>query len=302
MNRLAGTTLSVKALSTLAFVLALALLLGGLAGCANDNDDKPSSGKPPSDGGTVTEPTETPTEPVATSEVRAYFMYGEKVTPVAGTAQGAGVAAAAMELLLAGPTPKQSQQGLTTAVPAGTKLNGVTITDEVATVDLSPEFTSGGGTLSMSARVAQIVFTLTQFPTVTSVQFEIDGEALDVLGGEGIILDHPRTRADEEDFAPQVLVESPTWDASVALASPLRVRGTANTFEAEFQLEIADATGKIIRTQRVMATSGSGTRGTFDATISLQGLTPGEAFLVSSYLSAKDGSRVVVMEIPIVAQ
>jgi len=302
MKPLAGTTVRMRALSVLALVLLFALVVSSVAGCARDDAAKPPVTKPPADDGSVSEPTATPTEPVETSEVKAYFLNGEEVTPVTGTAQGKGVAAAAMELLLTGPSNTQSLQGLTTSVPAGTTLNGVTIEDGVATVDLSPEFASGGGTLSMRARVAQVVFTLTQFTTIESVQFRIDGEALDVLGGEGIILDGPRTRIDEEAFAPQVLVESPTWGVSVPLSTPLRVSGSANTFEAEFQLEIADKNGKIIRTQRVMATSGSGTRGTFDATISLSGLAPGEAFLVSSYLSAKDGSRVVVMEIPIVAK
>jgi len=291
------------AVGALVFALVLALLAAGVAGCARNDETtpaRPSESETSTEGGSAEETTDdVGGTPPPTGEVKAYFLNGEKVTPVAGAATGKGVAAAAMELLLAGPSSKQADQGLTSAIPIRTKLNGVTIADKVATVDLSSEFTSGGGTLSMTSRVAQVVFTLTQFPSVTSVRFEIEGEPLDVLGGEGIILDHPRTRADEELFAPDVLVESPTWGAIVPLASPLRVTGTANTFEAVFQLEIANAAGKVLRTERVMATSGSGTRGTFDATISLAGLEPGDAFLVSSYLSAKDGSRVVVMEIPI---
>jgi len=293
------------AVGALVFALVLALLAAGVAGCARNDETtpaRPSESETSTEGGSAEESGDDDGALPLTSDVKAYFMNGEKVTPVSGTATGKGVAAAAMELLLAGPSSKQAEQGLTSSVPVGTKLRGVTIDNGVATVDLSPEFSSGGGTLSMTSRVAQVVFTLTQFPTVTSVRFEIEGEPLDVLGGEGIILDHPRTRADEEQFAPQVLVESPTWGATVPLASALRVTGTANTFEAVFQLEIANAAGKVLRTERVMATSGSGTRGTFDATISLSGLEPGDAFLVSSYLSAKDGARVVVMEIPIVVE
>ncbi len=306
MKRHPGRATLARLLSVLALVVVFAVVLGGIAGCSRNNGTvrpEPSGSEPATEAGTAQEPSATAGGAMPTkSEVRAYFLVDEKVTPVSGTAIGKGVAATAMELLLAGPTSRQTDQGLTTALPVGTKLRGVTIADGVATVDLSGEFTSGGGTLSMTSRVAQVVFTLTQFPTVKSVQFEVEGEALDVLGGEGIILDYPRTRESEELFAPAVLVESPTWGATVPLAPALRVRGTANTFEAEFQLEIADGTGKIVRTERVMATSGSGTRGTFDASISLTGLRPGSAFLVSSYLSAKDGSRVVVMEIPIVVE
>ena len=62
--------------------------------------------------------------------------------------------------------------------------------------------------------LAQIVYTLTQFPTVESV--EIDGESY--------------TRADFEEQTPSVLVESPLPFEEVT--SPLRATGTANTFEA----------------------------------------------------------------------
>ena len=306
MYRTGRGTAGTGAVGVLVFALVFALLVVGVAGCRRNDKTtpaKPSGSETSTEGGSAEEPVDGAGGAMPlTSEVRAYFMNGEKVTPVSGKATGKGVAAAAMELLLAGPNSKQAEQGLSSSIPVGTKLRGVAIEDGVATVDLSPEFASGGGTLSMTSRVAQVVFTLTQFPTVTQVLFEIEGEPLDVLGGEGIILEHSRTRPDQELFAPQVLVESPTWGEAVPLASALRVTGTANTFEAEFQLEIANATGKILRTERVMATSGSGTRGTFDATISLSGLAPGDAFLVASYLSAKDGSRVVVVEVPIVVE
>ena len=47
----------------------------------------------------------------------------------------------------------------------------------------------------MLMRLAEVVFTLTQFPTVEGVNFKLDGKAIDVLGGEGIIIDHPMGRA-----------------------------------------------------------------------------------------------------------
>ena len=78
------------------------------------------------------------------------------------------VAAAAMNALIAGPTAdeKASVPALSSAVPADTMLLGISIDDGLATVDLSREFEAGGGTFSMAARLAQVVFTLTQFPTV----------------------------------------------------------------------------------------------------------------------------------------
>ena len=71
-----------------------------------------------------------------------------------------------------------------------------------AEVDLSAAFASGGGSLSMLTRVAQAVYTLTAFPTVHAVRFLIEGERVDAIGGEGVIVDPPPTRADLPGQAP----------------------------------------------------------------------------------------------------
>ena len=93
----------------------------------------------------------------------AYLLEGERVTPVARQVpRTRGVGAAAIRALLRGPTAAERRAGLTSAVPAGTRLIGLTIRDGVATIDLSRRFESGGGSLSMRARVAQVVFTLTR--------------------------------------------------------------------------------------------------------------------------------------------
>ena len=43
----------------------------------------------------------------------------------------------------------------------------------------------------MFMRLAQVVYTVTQFDTVKSVRFHLDGEPVDVFSGEGIVLDKP---------------------------------------------------------------------------------------------------------------
>ena len=75
----------------------------------------------------------------------------------------------------------------------------------------------------------------------------------------------PLTRADFEDVTPQILVESPL--PHEAVASPLHVRGTANTFEATFDVQLFDSAGRKLLQRFVTATSGSGTRGTYDVTL-----------------------------------
>ena len=63
-------------------------------------------------------------------------------------------------------------------------------------------------------------------------------------------------------LTPAILVETPL--PFEAVTAPLRVAGTANTFEATFEYDLLDPAGKVLSHDFVTATSGSGTRGTFD--------------------------------------
>jgi hypothetical protein len=111
---------------------------------------------------------------------------------------------AAMRELLAGPTEAELETwpALGTEIPEGTRLLGLEIEDGVALVDLSEEFEQGGGTASITARVAQVVYTLTEFEEIDAVEFYLDGERVEVFSGEGLMLDEPRTREDYEQLVP----------------------------------------------------------------------------------------------------
>ncbi len=105
------------------------------------------------------------------------------------------------------------------------------------------------------------------------------------------------TRADFENETPAILVETPRPEARIA--SPLVLSGTANTFEATFEYELIDSAGQIVSKHFATATSGSGTRGTFHLTIPFSGAVAGAGKLVVYESSAKDGSRIHVVEIPL---
>jgi hypothetical protein len=204
-------------------LVGLTVLGGSLgflaAGCGSEK--AVSLGPPAHTGSTaVTEPTGT----VPTSvSLEAWFLRGEQLVRELRTHEATPlVATAAMRALLAGPTPAELESGLGTAIPAGTRLLGIAIKKGVATVDLTSDYQSGGGSLSMQARLGQVVYTLTQFPTVRRVRFHLDGEPVNVFSGEGIVLDHPVGRKDYEDLLPVIVVESPVEGARVT--SPFRQR------------------------------------------------------------------------------
>jgi hypothetical protein len=233
--------------------------------------------------------------------VRAYFVLGGEpgsagLVPVLRVVpKSPGVAAAAMRALLAGPTG--ADEPISSAVPAGTKLLGVTIKNGVATVDLSTEFDSGSGSVWMHYRLAQVTYTLTQFTTVKSVVFQIDGQTVTVFGSEGIELDGPVGRADFYDQLPSIFVDRPAYGA--AIGNPARVTGNSNVFEATFRMAILDGSGKTLVDSQVMATCGTGCRGTFDITLRYNVSKAQWGTLHAYNLSAKDGTPEDIRDYPV---
>ncbi|MCE5191783.1 MAG: GerMN domain-containing protein [Actinomycetia bacterium] len=246
----------------------------------------------PAEDGSTTDAA-TPPKPLF---VRVYFTRGDKLAvSTRRIAATKAVASAAMQQLLAGPSADEKSYGLGTTIPAGTRLLGVTVNGGIATVDVSGGFQSGGGTLSMTMRLAQVVHTLTQFSTIKSVRFSLDGKPVTLFGGEGIMIDKPQTRLSYEDVLPAILVESPTPGQNANGA--VRAMGTANVFEAVFIAEVRDASGKTLAKKQVTATSGTGTRGTFDVTIPFTVTKTQMGSLVVYEPSAKDGSPINVVTI-----
>jgi hypothetical protein len=235
--------------------------------------------------------------PQTATQVSVYFLHDGKLSPAHRQVTGVATARGALTALLSGPSGNEQHAGRSTAIPPGTGLNGISVHSSVATVDLTGRFASGGGSASMRARLAQVVFTATQFPGIRSVQLWLDGRAVTAFGGEGIVLDPPVTRSDFEDVAPAVLVESPAIGDTVR--SPVRVQGSANVFEAVFRLRLTDPAGAVLADVRVTASSGTGTRGTFDVSVPYHATRAGTGTLIAYYLSAKDGSQVVVERIPV---
>ncbi len=205
----------------------------------------------------------------------------------------------ALAFLLAGPTPGEAEAipAMSSAIPEGTVLNGVTVADGVATVDLSAEFTSGGGSLSMMGRLAQVVFTMTAFDDVGGVRFLIDGVPTTVFGGEGIIVNDPSTRADWESLLPAVMIEEPYyWGTGT---NPLVVNGTANVFEATVSLALVDGDGLIIWEGFATATCGTGCRGDWEAIIPYEVDEAQLGAVIAWEASAQDGRQTNVREHPV---
>jgi hypothetical protein len=255
--------------------------------------------------------------------VRAYFLlhnpFGDDpaLVPVLRTVPtSAATAEAAMQALLAGPSAKEraAQPYILTLIPDGAKLLGIEISRGLATVDLSAEFGSFSpadawdfGMFELRGRLAQVVYTLTQFTTVDRVTFKLEGKPVKVLFGmtspdegvaEAVVLDKPVTRATYRDrYLPLIFVERPAWGA--AMSNRGRVTGLANVFEGQFSIALLDRNGKVLVESAVHASCGSGCWGRFDVTLSSNVSTAQWGTLRVWNISEYSGRPVAVREYPV---
>ncbi len=197
--------------------LAIAMLAAG-GGAAwwtwNSHQEAPTSEAPTSQAPASEAPTAQPTQPsspaspaVSEQSVQVYWLKsvdaGFELVPaavsVAAADQPEPLLEAALEAMLQGDAPTAD---LTSTVPAGTSLRQVEVKADGVHVDLSQEFTSGGGSASMMGRVGQIIYTATTIDPDAPVWIAVEGEPLEVLGGEGLLIDQPMTReAFQQNFA-----------------------------------------------------------------------------------------------------
>lgn len=250
-------------------LIPLLLLMGVLvAGCGGGKNAEPSTTTTT----TTTTGTTTATVPAERTALRVYLLQDGAVAPALRRVPGTtAVAAAALDALVDGLSADERTGNVwSTDVPAGTSYSGLALSGGTARLELDGALPRTG--------LAQVVYTLTQFPSVKAV--EIAGTRY--------------TRADFEAQTPPILVESPLPGQQVT--SPLRVTGTANTFEATFEYDL-DLGDERIAHHFVTATSGSGTRGTFDFSVPFS--REGAAVLTVFEVSAEDGSRIHERRVPV---
>jgi hypothetical protein len=242
-------------------------------------------------------PTATPAQgPAREIGLQAWFSRNGKLFVTSRTVPATtGIGQAALDRMLTGPSAAEYAAGLRSRIPAGTTVRGVRISAGIATVDLSSSFESAASPSAMPLRIAQVVYTLTQFPTVTGVRFSINGQAKTLIGG--VPVQSPQTRAMYSGYLPAITVRSPVIGAQVG--NPVTVSGTADVFEATVSVRILDSAGHEIARTFTTATCGTGCRGDYSVTIpySVPRTQPGTIVVFES--SARDGQPVNVQQIPV---
>jgi hypothetical protein len=269
---------------------------GASAGSAAPSPGGHSTAAPPDGGQPSTGPVSASPSPTGQISLQAWLTRsGKLVVTERSVPATTGVAKAAIGAMLAGPSAAEVAAGLGSQIPSGTALLGVRISGGIATVDLSSSFVSLAGAGSMPARIAQVVYTATQFPTVRAVRFAINGQSPTVLGG--VPVQDPQTRAMYAGYLPAITVQSPVIGEQVS--SPVTVAGTADVFEATVSVRVLDAAGHEVARTFTTATCGTGCSGDYSVTVSYSVPRTQRGVVEVFESSAKDGRPVNVQRIPV---
>ncbi len=93
-------------------------------------------------------------------------------------------------------TESPPESTLSSAIPANTKILSLSAKNKEIRINLSKDFTKGGGSASMQGRVIQILYTVTSLEPDAKVYLSVEGKSLKYIGGEGLEVPQPMTRRD----------------------------------------------------------------------------------------------------------
>lgn len=97
--------------------------------------------------------------------------------------------------LLTGPNIAEQEKEYISLIPPQTKLLSAQVENKIATLNFNEAFMFNRyGIEGYLGQLTQIVYTATTFNTIDAVQFLIDGEKHEYLGGDGVWIGSPLTR------------------------------------------------------------------------------------------------------------
>ncbi|OEH84173.1 hypothetical protein BHU72_12255 [Desulfuribacillus stibiiarsenatis] len=156
-------------------------------------------------------------------ELSVYFVDGnEMVVPMAiQIPKAEGIAKETLKYMTkGGPALTQiAGTNLVPVLPAGTQVLGMAINEGVARVNFSKEFLNYDTKAEERKMIEAVVWTLTEFPTIDSVQFMVEGQFLEAMPVGGTPLTEPVTRSMgiNVEVSGQANISSPALTSQVTL-------------------------------------------------------------------------------------
>jgi germination protein M len=277
-------------------VIVLAALLAACGGSSGGPSGSPSATTVPSQSSSATtSPSSSPSAPATTAQSLYFMRDGKLGVAERAVAPSTMPATSAVKALLAGPSAAERAAGLSSRLPAGTRLKSLVVSGGVATVDLNQDPDSASAALLGMPGTAEIVYTLTRFATITGVRVQVSGQPWPAAADAGPSQVTFR-RAAFRGFEPTIFVESP--GAGGVVPDPFVLSGTASVYEGSFTAQLTDDSGRRVVRVSVQAAKGAPERGAFRQTVVYStSATHGSLTVYSE--SAEDGSRQNVVKIPV---
>lgn len=154
---------------------------------------------------------------------------------------------AALDTLMLGPTSAERAGGVTTTIPAGTRVRSLSVAGGMATVDVTATFGAAG-----RMKLGQLAQTLGQFATVSTVRLLEAGKPLARFAVD-----------DYADLLPPITVGTPGIGSTQLGA--VAVTGNAEVYEGALQVSVLSQTGVVLARAKVAASCGTGCRGFYSA-------------------------------------
>ena len=102
----------------------------------------------------------------------------------------------ALDALMSGPNADELARGFISLIPSEAKLLSAQVRGSTAYLNFSEPFMYNRyGIEGYAGQLKQIVYTATEFSTVKDVQILIEGQKRDYLGGDGVFIGKPLSRA-----------------------------------------------------------------------------------------------------------
>lgn len=187
-------------------------------------------------------------------------------------------------------------------LPAGTKVLGINIDKGLATVNFSKEVLNNFnvGSEGEALGIQSIVNTLTEFPNIEKVAFQVegktDGRVKDWWGHVGLY-NQPFTRDLSMVYKPTIWVTHPSPHQVTGV--PLLVKGSARVFEGTVNARLLDDSGNVLVKSFTTASAGAPERGDFEMSLKFKPPSSGEGTLEVFWTNPKDGSPRDVVSIPV---
>lgn len=198
--------------------------------------------------------TSTPTtnpNPVVTFSL--YFVRGGSLGVSDRSQPTRSARSTAIHDLFAGPSAVETAAGLTTQIPPGSLVEGLAEVNGVSYLDVNANFLLDSTSRSAAVlRLAQVVYTLTSSPPVTSVQFLLHGQPPTSFAG--IDLSKPVTRSDLTEAIGPLLLQRPAVGDTIT--DPLYVAGMSE-MTGSFEVQLLNPAGNLLASSEQTTTTGA---------------------------------------------